>query len=325
MAQRDWPSRPNLSVVVPAFNEAENIPLLIDALSRELSSYGTFEIIIVDDGSSDNSAEILQSAAQIHPWLKYLVFARNFGHQIALRAGLLAADGQCVISMDADLQHPPEFIHEMMAAWSNGAKIVLTRRLDEERLPFFKRAASSAFYKFLAVVSDVKVEPGIADFRLMDRKAVSALAAFGEADLFLRGMIPLLGFKTVTLGYPLKSRQHGSSKYSLRKMLRLAIAGVLNTSTRPLRIASALAFVVFLAALIYACYAVYVHFVLGISQPGWTSVIIVVSLLGAMQLFVLGIIGEYLAQTLREARRRPPYIVASTNICQKQSSSGNLS
>jgi glycosyltransferase involved in cell wall biosynthesis len=306
--------RPRISVVIPAYNEVDNIPGLLKTLEAELKRYASFEVIIVDDGSSDGTLEILRGASSKHRWLRFISFSKNFGHQAALRAGLLAAVGDCAITMDADLQHPPQFIHRMVASWESGARIVLARRKTVAHVPLLKRVASAWFYKLLSTLSDAPQIPGTADFRLLDRVVLDALARYKEADLFLRGILPLLGFPTEVIDYEEAPRTIGRSKYSWRRMVRLALTGVLTTSTKPLRLASLMSFVVLVVALTYTCYAFYVHFVLGIAQTGWTSLIIVVALLGAMQLFVLGIIGEYLAQVLRETRERPPFIVAHTNI-----------
>lgn len=305
---------PLISVVVPAFNEAENLRPLIARLSQELGRYPSFEILIVDDGSSDGSLEILRELAAAHPALRYLSFSRNFGHQTALRAGLEHAAGDCVISMDADFQHPPELLHAMIARWEAGAELVVTRRADDVRIGLFKRATSAAFYRLLSAIGDAPLEPGSADFRLLDRRVVEALRQFVESELFLRGIVPLLGFRREVIDYVPADRLHGTSKYSFARMLRLAVAGVLTTSLRPLRLAMLLSVAVGGLAVAYALYAAFIFLFLGTAIPGWASVVVVVAVLGSMQLFVLGIIGEYLGQVLREARRRPHYIVREAHV-----------
>ena len=309
-------SRPQtftLSLVVPAYNEAANVLPLVDRLVAQTRAFPAVEILIVDDGSSDDTLERLRLAALRHPALRYVSLSRNFGHQAALRAGLAAARGDCVICMDADLQHPPELVPELVRRWQAGADIVNCIRQDQASLPLFKRFTSRWFYRGLSWLSGLDLVPGSSDFRLLDRKVVDVLAALPESDLFFRGLLPTLGFKVENLGYAPNERLHGQSKYTLRKMVRLALTGVISTSMRPLRLATWFAFATATAAFGFLAYVLWVYFVSGTGVPGWASMVGVTLVIGTMQLLVLGVIGEYLGQVLRETRRRPPYHVAETN------------
>jgi glycosyltransferase involved in cell wall biosynthesis len=309
-------SLPRLCIVVPAYNEVENIPLIFRRLIDVTETIARCEVIFVDDGSSDGTRPLLRDLAEQDARLKYIVLSKNSGHQVALRAGLEQADADCVITMDADFQHPPEFIPALLDRWRQGARVVLTVRRGEEKLPLLKRMTSRAYYRILNALSEVRLEPGAADFRLIDRSVLLALKQFSEQDLFYRGVIPLVGFDTITVEYDLQEREFGTSKYSIQKMLTLAMSGIVSSSTRPLRLASAAAFIVLLFATLYGAFVLSHYIVSGSPISGWTSVILSILFLGGAQLLVLGIIGEYLAQLLKEARDRPPYIIAETNLRQ---------
>lgn len=302
-----------LSLVVPAYNEAENIVVLVDRLVSQTNGFADVEIIIVDDGSGDGTLDRLRLAAVRHPRLSYISLSRNSGHQIALRAGLGQATGDCVICMDADLQHPPELIPEMVERWQQGADIVNCIRQDQQSLPLFKRTTSRWFYRLLNSLSGLQLVAGSSDFRLLDRKVMDILDRLPECDLFYRGIIPTLGFNVATIDYLPNDRLHGRSQYTLRKMVRLALNGVISTSVRPLRLATGFAFVTALAAIGFLVYVLYVYFGTGNGVPGWASILGVTLVIGSMQLLVLGVIGEYLGQVLRETRRRPPYHIAEAS------------
>ncbi len=301
-----------LSIVIPAYNEADNLPLLVAALLEAAAAAPALEIVIVDDGSSDGSRAVLGELAARHPQLRYVSLSRNFGHQAALRAGLAASTGDCVACMDADLQHPPLLLATMVARWMQGADIVTCLRQDAGLAAPIKRLTSRWFYRGLNGISGLQLEPGSSDFRLLDRKVVDVLASLPECDIFYRGILPQLGFSGATIKYDPAERLHGESKYTLRKMVKLALNGIISTSTRPLRLATYFAFLTALAATGFLTYTLYVAMVSGETVPGWASTVAVVLIIGMMQLLVLGVIGEYLGQVLRETRRRPPYLVAET-------------
>jgi glycosyltransferase involved in cell wall biosynthesis len=267
----------------------------------------------VDDGSTDATLDVVKAASVSDQRIKYIGLSRNFGHQTALRAGLKGADGDCVISMDADLQHPPRLLHEMVTKWQEGFKIVLTVRKDDENVSRFKRSTSALFYWLMNAVSDVAIDPGSADFRLLDRKVVSVINELSEQDFFLRGIIPWVGFPVTKIFYTPDQRLHGSTKYSLRKMISFALSGVIANSIQPLRLATIFAALVAGVSVLYAIYA-FNEFMHGRVIQGWTSVALVISLIGALQLLVLGVLGEYVGRILRETRNRPRYIVSQSNF-----------
>ncbi len=301
---------PRLSIVVPAYNEAPNIPCLVQRILAAVADVRSVELIIVDDGSCDGTMEALRRASLEHPQLRYVSLSRNSGHQVALRAGLAEARGDCVVCLDADLQHPPEVIPAMIEQWRAGAHVVNCLRQDNGSASLFKRTTSRGFYGLLSWISGLELRPGSSDFRLLDRKLVEILNRLPESDLFFRGLIPTLGFKVVNIPYEPHARHQGDSKYTLRKMVRLALNGIISTSTRPLRLATYFAFLTALASLSFLAYVLYAYFVLHAGVPGWASTVGVVLVLGTMQLLVLGVVGEYLGQVLRETRRRPAYHVA---------------
>ena len=297
-----------LSVVVPAYNESESLPVLIARLDAVLRGMGPHEILVVDDGSTDGTLALLRELSGTRPQLRWISLSRNFGHQNALRAGLAEARGECVVSLDADLQHPPELIPELVDRWSQGADIVYTVRSDLNT-PWIKRITAGWYYRLLATLSDHPPERGTADFRFLDRRVVNVVNDLAESALFLRGVMPWVGFTQSLVNYQPPDRYAGESKYTPLKMLRLALHGVTATSIRPLFLASMVGFFVSLFAIAFAVYAAYIRLVQGTAISGWASVIIFVGMLGGAQLLMIGILGAYLGQVLREVQRRPPYVI----------------
>ncbi len=307
-----------ISIILPAFNEEDNLAMAAQKIAEateNLQDRYSFELIFVNDGSSDKTLSLLRQMHQKHPdWVHYLSFSRNFGHMSALRCGYDHARGQAVICMDADLQHPPEYIPVFLEKWAEGYEIVYTARQDDEKTGWFKRVSSRYFYKLMNRFSDVHIEPGAADFRLLDRKVVDLIRQSQENDLFIRGFIPWVGFQQYRIPYTPAERFAGASKYTLRKMLRLALNGLTAFSVRPLRIATFLGGIISGLAFLYAIYALYAHFVLEETVQGWTSVLISVLVMGGLQLLTLGIIGEYLGRLFMQAKGRPPYIVQESSL-----------
>jgi dolichol-phosphate mannosyltransferase len=301
-----------LSIVVPAFNEAAGLNLFLSELNQVIRDYPDREIIVVDDGSTDSTMAVIKDAAANDPHLRYLSLTRNFGHQTALRAGLERATGDAVISMDADLQHPPQLIPAMVAEWANGAEVVNMLR-DPEAGSWFKRKTSALFYQFINSISDYRVEPGTSDFRLLDNKVVEQISALPEHGVFLRGMIPWMGYRQTSIQYQPGERNAGEPKYDLTRMFRLALTGVTSTSFRPLHFTTVLGVVMSFFAMVYAVYALFIKLVMDTAISGWTSLLISVMLLGGVQLMMLGIIGEYLGRVLREVKGRPEYLVRESS------------
>lgn len=303
-----------VSVVIPAHNEAENILAIIDRVEKVFVSLNyNYEIILVDDGCTDDTLSIIKKYAVKDPKVFYIEFSRNFGHQPALKAGLDFSRGDCVISLDADLQHPPELFKEMLTKWEEGFEVVYTRRQTDKNQSFKKRKSSELFYKFLNSLSDVELESGTADFRLMDRKVVNVFKQFTEADPFIRGLVKLLGFKQYAIDYIPDQRFAGASKYSPAKMMALAVHGVTSLSVKPLHTAVYLGFGFSFLSLLYLPYVLYAFYV-GHEVSGWASLIVTVAFFGGLQLVILGIIGIYIGKMFIQTKNRPNYIVRSTNL-----------
>ncbi|MDX2074220.1 MAG: glycosyltransferase family 2 protein [Alphaproteobacteria bacterium] len=309
MASEHTSANPLLSVVIPMHNEHEMIPLLLPLLKEHLAPLGSYEIICVDDGSRDTTLALLQAAAAANSHVRYLSFSRNFGHQSALKAGIDHARGQAVITMDADLQHPPELLATMVQHWRKGGVEVVQMVRQEADEPPFKRLTSRFFYTLINRIGHCQIARGASDFRLLDRKVVDVLASLPERDLFLRGVIPWLGFSQLNLPYLPSARAAGKTKYSLARMLNLAISGITSVSIRPLRLSCFIGLVMAGVALLYACYALVAHLFLDTVVPGWTSLLAGIMLIGGIQMLMLGLIGEYIGKILVEVKNRPSYIV----------------
>ena len=304
-----------LSVVIPTFNEEDNIELIYSKLKETIDPIGlkALELIFVDDGSHDNSLKIIKQIAANDDEVKYISFSRNFGHQFALKAGLDHARFQGVVSLDADLQHPVELIPNMIEKWRSGADVVYSKRIDKS-LPWFKRTSSKLFYRVVNLLSQIKLEDGVADFRLLDEKVIKALLRYKETNLFIRGIISSLGFNQVAIEYTPNKRHAGETKYSLYLMLRFALSGITSSSAKPLYFS--IYFGVFFAflAFIYSLYAIYVFAFSNGAIPGWTSIIASILLIGGIQLIMIGIIGIYLGKVFAQSKGRPNYIISDKNI-----------
>jgi polyisoprenyl-phosphate glycosyltransferase len=307
-------TKKKISLVVPCFNEEEGLPKFNEILLTALPEKYEYEIIYINDGSSDKTVEVIKSLAQKHPEIKYISFSRNFGHQNALKAGYDFATGSCAISLDADLQHPPAVIPELIKNWEEGFEIVNTLRLDHESISAGKKFTSGIFYKIMRRLSDVNIETGMADFRLIDRKVLNQLKLFSENYLFFRGIIPWMGFKQVNVSFRANERFAGTTKYTLKKMIKFAITGVTSFSVKPLRLSIYLGAAIAFFAFLYAIYITYIYFFTDKAVAGWTSVILSILAVGGINLLMLGIIGEYLGKLFIENKRRPNYLISETNF-----------
>ena len=308
----DSAGAPRYSIVVPVYNEQAVLPVLLrrlDVLMDQLD--GAAETIFVDDGSSDCSSIILRAKAKDDPRYRYLGLSRNFGHQVAITAGMDAASGDAVIVMDADLQDPPEVVGQMIERWKEGYQVVYGRRLARDGESAFKRWSASFFYKLLGRLSSVDIPRDAGDFRLVDRKVVEAFRAMPEQDRFVRGMFAWLGFRQTEVAFHRLPRLAGETKYPLWKMMRLAVNGVIGFSDAPLRLAIWGGFAVSTFAVFYGAY-VLADWLMGDRSlvTGWASTILIVSFLSGINMIMTGITGLYVGRIHAEVKRRPLYVLA---------------
>lgn len=300
-----------LSIAIPVFNEEENLPQLAGRLKTAIAAlqFDDYEIIFVDDGSSDATPGVLVSLHDTDSHIRVIRFSRNFGHQAALQAGMDESRGDALVFMDADLQDPPEVIADFVAQWRAGYEIVYAIR-KKRKENFFKRASYKVFYRSLQAVANIDVPLDAGDFCLMDRRVVNALKALPERNRFLRGLRSWIGFAQIGVEYERQARLGGAPKYTVGKLLGLALSGYIGFSAVPLRVASALGTLSALAGLGLMVWAV-LQKITGHPTPwGWASTVSMILFMGGMQLGVLGIVGEYLSRTYDEVRRRPLYIVS---------------
>jgi dolichol-phosphate mannosyltransferase len=301
----------HVEIVVPVFNEEGNIEELYRQVVRELEPLGvTIGFLFVDDGSRDRTVPILESLRANDPRVNFLSFTRNFGHQAALLAGLEHSTGDCVVTMDGDLQHPPQVVPALVRHWQEGADIVVTTRDVGPSMGFFKRVATQGFYRVMNRISGLRLPPGAADFRLLDRRAIETIVAFPERQKFLRGLVSWTGFQTALVEYKVGVRHAGEVKYSLAKLAKLAWDGVTSFSATPLRIAFYLGLGIMGISAIYGLAAVVAR-VFGHTPAGWTSVLVSVLAIGGLQMVFIGLIGEYLARVFDEVKGRPLYLLKS--------------
>lgn len=308
---------PLISVVVPLFNEQDNVAHLVERLANTLNSLGkSYEVLLVDDGSGDATwTRIAKAVVPHHPRFRGLRLARRFGHQAALLAGLSRARGQAVVSMDGDLQHPPELIPELVKAWKQGAAVVETRRHYNAQTGCFKKLSSALFYRFFSFMSDINMEEGCSDFRLVDRRVLDQVMAFQQSDIFLRGVVSWLDFPSTTIEFEAANRLHGDSKYTLQRMLRFAHGGIVAFSTKPLRVGIALGLVTSALAFAALCYII-VQYALGHTVPGWASTLGLLVFLFGVLFVILGVIGEYIGLIYIMLQRRPAYVIyEETTAC----------
>lgn len=304
------PSRPEISIVVPCLNEVDNLRLTHQRLVHILEKFTkSFEIIFIDDGSKDGSQQLMREIRKDDPRVKFLLFSRNFGHQLALTAGLEVAEGNAVVIIDADLQDPPELIEEFVAKWREGYEVVYGVRRSREGETIFKRASAHLFYRFLSMLARVEIPRNTGDFRLLDRQVVLAYRQLHEQTRFVRGLTAWLGFKHIGVLYDRKSRNAGTSNYSLAKMMGLGIDGILSFSRLPLRLSMYCGIWIGIGGLAYTIYLIVQRLLGAYPIPGWTSTMVAVFLMGSLNLIFLGIIGEYLSRVYNEVRNRPLYIV----------------
>lgn len=306
------PERPLLSIVVPCFNEEGCVEEMARRLHDAMDPLdGEWEAIFVDDGSSDATAARVAALAERDPRIGFVSFSRNFGHQMALLAGMSRASGDAVISLDGDLQHPPELIPTLVQHWREGYDVVYTVREGNEGHAL-KELVSAGFYSLLRRLTGVDIPTGGADFRLLDRVVADALLACEERFVFVRGLVPWLGFRRKAVPYQARERFAGSTKYVFARMLRFALDGVFSFSTVPLRMISILGGFTVALGVVYGFYSIAVHLFTDSTVSGWTSLVVLVLVFSGTQLLSLGILSEYVGRIYEEVKRRPRFIVSES-------------
>lgn len=299
-----------VSIVIPIFNEEDTIPELYNRIKKVIDSINdSTEVIFIDDGCSDNSFKMLEEINRNNNRMKILRFSRNFGHQVAITAGIYHAKGDAVVIIDGDLQDPPELILDMLKLWKDGYQIIYGKRKQRKRETTFKLFTAKAFYKLINMLSEIKIPFDTGDFRLMDRKAVDALNSMSEQYRFVRGMVSWVGFKQKEYLYDRDARYAGQTKYPFKKMFRLALNAIFSFSTIPLKVATWLGIIVSLFSLLGILYVVALRVFTDSLVPGWTALFTAILFIGGIQLFTLGIIGEYIGRIYGEVKKRPLYII----------------
>jgi polyisoprenyl-phosphate glycosyltransferase len=302
---------PKISIVVPIYNEEENISPLYERLKACLEKCAdfSFEIIMVDDGSTDGSLDAIKRLTEGDDRLRFISFSRNFGHEAATTAGFDRAAGDCVVLIDADLQDPPEIIPDMIEKWKEGFHVVYAQRTRRRGENFIKIATSFFFYRFINMLSSQKLPLETGDFRLIDRKVLLAFRSMGDYSRMIRGMISWLGFRQTGILYDRDERFRGTTKYNLIKLLWLSFDAITSFSIVPLRLSIAIGFLVMFISFGWGCAVLYHKLFLGLSIPGYALQTISLLFLGGVQLFILGIIGEYVGKTYLQSLKRPLYVV----------------
>ncbi len=299
-----------ISIAVPVYNEQDNIAVLHREIVRTFENLPyRFELIFVDDGSKDATPLVLDRLTQEDPRVRALILARNYGFQTALTCGMEHAEGDAVITMDGDLQHPPALLPVLIAHWEEGAEIVQTVRKDTEGASFFKKVTSRMFYQLINAISKIHIVEGGSDFRLLDRKVVLSFRRFGERAKFIRGIISSIGYRQVTVEFVAPPRRAGTSKFSIGKMLHFALDGITAYSRLPLRIAFYTGLLLGAGSFILLGHVLYIKIFTEEAVPGWATTSASVFLLGGLQLIGLGIVGEYVGRIFEEVKQRPLYLV----------------
>jgi glycosyltransferase involved in cell wall biosynthesis len=303
--------KPQVSVVVPMFNEAENLRPLVAQLVPVLERCtASFEMVFVDDGSHDETVEILRALHAADPRISAVSFSRNFGKEVAIAAGLDHAQGDAIVIMDADLQHPPELIVTFVELWHQGYQNVYGVRSDREGYSPMRRVLTEKFYDLFAIFGEIRLPPGAGDFRLLDRKAVSALRAMGERARFSKGLYAWVGFRSIGVPFTSAERAFGQSKFSYGSLTRFALDGLMSFTVVPLRIWTFIGMFVSMVSLILAVYYLIRTAAYGVDVPGYASLIVSILFFAGIQMFSLGVLGEYVGRIFAEVKRRPLYLVA---------------
>ncbi len=305
----------DISVVIPAYNEEANIQMLFDRLSAVMEQMSVeYELVFINDGSKDKTIQLIKELAQREPVVKYIDFSRNFGHQIAVTAGLDRAAGDAIVIIDGDLQDPPELIIDMYKKLREGFEVVYAKRKTRKGESWLKLWTAGTFYRILSNITSISIPVDTGDFRIIDRKIVDILKQMPEKSKFLRGQISWVGFNQTYLEYERQERNAGETGYTYGKMLNFALDGITGFSDLPLKIVTYFGFIVSTFAFFVMIYALLSRFIWEDYQPGWTSLMISVLFIGGIQMIAIGIIGEYLSRMNHNIRNRPLYIVKETNM-----------
>ncbi len=300
---------PILSVIVPMMNEEQNVAPLVQKLTREMKDLNIpYEIILINDGSQDATWGQILSAAQGDPRVKGLSLSRNFGHQHALLSGLRFSSGKAIVTMDGDLQHPPELIKDLFAAWSAGYKIVNTRRVTSQKTSALKRLSSFYFYKLFSFLSGIPVQEGSSDFRLIDRQVLENILGINDVNLFFRGIVSWVGFPATSIPYQEGQRVSGKTKYGLKNMCRFALSAIISFSSMPIKLGIWVGIITSAFAFLELTFIIMKYFE-GVTVPGWASTVGIISLLFGIQFILLGCIGIYIASIHECLKNRPKFIV----------------
>lgn len=299
-----------ISIVTPVYNEEDNVVFFYEEITKVMKTTGMdYELIYVNDGSKDRTDELIRELAEKDPHVRAITFARNFGHQTAITCGMDFARGDAVITMDGDMQHPPELIPLLLEKWKDGYDIVQTIRTSTEDSGFIKKITSAGYYKVINSISKTPVTPGGSDFRLMNRKSLDVFLRFREHARFIRGIVGGLGFKQTTIKFEAPARHAGVSKFSMNKMLHFAMDGILTNSTTPLRAAFYAGAVSGFIGILLILHVLYSYLV-GNTVPGWATMTILIAFFGSANLVGLGIIGEYIGRIYEESKNRPLYWIS---------------
>ena len=299
-----------ISIVTPVYNEEDNVVFFHEEITKVMKTTGMdYELIYVNDGSRDRTDELIRELAEKDPHVRAITFARNFGHQTAITCGMDFARGDAVITMDGDMQHPPELIPLLLEKWKDGYDIVQTIRTSTEDSGFIKKITSAGYYKVINSISKTPVTPGGSDFRLMNRKSLDVFLRFREHARFIRGIVGGLGFKQTTIKFEAPARHAGVSKFSINKMLHFAMDGILTNSTTPLRAAFYAGAVSGFIGILLILHVLYSYLV-GNTVPGWATMTILIAFFGSANLVGLGIIGEYIGRIYEESKNRPLYWIS---------------
>ncbi len=306
------------SIIIPIYNEKENIQLLHDRLHKVMTQFSSsFEFLFVNDGSKDKSLDLIKELSSQHDYIKYIDFSRNFGHQIAVTAGLDQAVGNRIVIIDADLQDPPELILDMAKKMDEGFEVVFAKRKNRKGENWFKLLTASLFYRILRAITSIDIPLNTGDFRMIDRKIVEVLKQMPEQNKFLRGQISWIGFRQNYVEYDRDERHAGETSYPLKKMMRFALDGITAFSDAPLKFVFTLGVVVFVLAFFMIIYTLYSWLFLDSTVQGWSSIMVSILFIGAVQMIGIGIIGEYLSRMGNNVKDRPLYIIRESNIDEK--------